>query len=1117
MNLPLQQSVQLDRQLEVSARSNPLWFKSALIYEAHVKAFYDSNNDGIGDFEGMRRKLDYLQDLGITALWLLPFYPSPLKDDGYDIAKYRGINPAYGTMRDFRRLVRGCHDRGIRVITELVINHTSDQHRWFQRARRAKPGSTLRDFYVWSDTDQKYKDVRIIFRDTEKSNWTWDPVANAYYWHRFYSHQPDLNFDNPRLLEEIIRVMRFWLDTGVDGLRLDAIPYLIEREGTICENLPETHEVIRKIRAEIDARYPDRMLLAEANQWPEDVSAYFGLGDECHMCFHFPLMPRIYMAIAQEDRHPITDIMRQTPEIPGNCQWAIFLRNHDELTLEMVTDKERDYLWSFYATDPRMRLNLGIRRRLAPLLSNDRHKIELLNSLLLSMPGTPVLYYGDEIGMGDNVYLGDRDGVRTPMQWSLDRNGGFSACDPQRLYLPPIMDPIYGYNTVNVEAQARSSSSLLNWMKRLIAVCKQHSSFGLGTLKFLYPGNRKVLAYLREHEGEALLCVANLSRAAQAVELDLSRFKGRVPVELLGRSPFPPIGDLPYLLTLPSYGFYWFVLPEWADAPRWHDVIPEPVPEFTTLVMRDGWHSLTTGREANELASSVLPNFIAKQRWFAAKDDHIARADATVLGTLGRRQLGDYLLLMATLDLEGRKESQHYFLPLDASWDEAAGTMNWPLTPFTLAKARRGSKVGAIYDAFTSDQFVLALIDAMHKGTELSSADGTTKFASTEALAEIDWGAAPDIRRLGVEQSNSSVIISDHAVLKIFRRLSEGEHPELEIARFLTEVAHFQNTPPLLGTAEQVGQDGRRHALAILTGFVRNQGDGWVFTTEYLDRIFDDVRVVEGADTVAPEERHAAYLGQIATLARRTAELHIAFASGIDEPNFKPEPIRAADIAVWAGSAKTLAQAAFAQLAKAQAAAPEAVSGSIDTLLERKDECFTAIDQLGKGPITASKTRIHGDYHLGQVLVAKNDFYIIDFEGEPTRTLQERRLKSSPFKDVAGMLRSFEYAEWSALFAIAEHEADSVARLLPFAEAWRQCAQATFLNGYFEAIGDCPSCPKDRAEADRLLNLFTLEKALYEICYEATNRPTWLRIPIAGLQTALDSLKGQKGAGDGAA
>jgi maltose alpha-D-glucosyltransferase / alpha-amylase len=1108
MNLPLQPSVQLDRQLEVSTRSNPLWFKTALVYEAHVKAFHDSNNDGIGDFEGMRQKLDYLQDLGITALWLLPFYPSPLKDDGYDIAKYRGIHPSYGTMRDFRRLVRACHDRGIRVITELVINHTSDQHRWFQTARRAKPGSAARDFYVWSDSDQGYRDARIIFRDTEKSNWTWDPVAKAYYWHRFYSHQPDLNFDNPKLLAEIIKVMRFWLDTGVDGLRLDAVPYLIEREGTNCENLPETHDVIRKIRAEIDAKYPDRMLLAEANQWPEDVSAYFGAGDECHMCFHFPLMPRIYMAIAQEDRHPITDIMRQTPEIPGNCQWAIFLRNHDELTLEMVTDRERDYLWSFYATDPRMRLNLGIRRRLAPLLSNDRHKIELLNSLLLSMPGTPVLYYGDEIGMGDNVYLGDRDGVRTPMQWSSDRNGGFSTCDPQRLYLPPIMDPLYGYNTVNVEAQTRNPSSLLSWMKRLIAVCKQHTAFGLGTLKFLYPGNRKVLAYLREHEGETLLCIANLSRAAQAVELDLSRFKGRVPVELLGRSPFPPIGDLSYLLTLPGYAFYWFVLPEKADAPRWHDVIPEPVPELSTLVMRDGWNNIITGREAQELANTVLPAFIAKQRWFAAKDDRITGAELDVLGTLQRAKGSDYLLLSVNLNLQGSSESQRYFVPVDASWDDAAGTPSWPLNAFTFAKARRGSKVGALYDAFTSDQFVLALVDAMRSETELTGSSGGTRFVGTEALAAVDLGEKPEIRRIGVEQSNSSVIIGDQAVLKIYRRLSDGEHPELEIARFLTQVAHFDNTPPLLGTAEQIAGNGTPRALAVLTGFVRNQGDGWVFTTEYLDRMFDEFRLVENA--IPTEERHGTYLGLIATLGRRTAELHRAFGIETDDPDFKPEPIGGGDVKGWVDGVKKLAQSAFAQLDKATAGAPDALTSSIETLLKRKDECLAAIDALASGPISAAKTRIHGDYHLGQVLVAKNDFYIIDFEGEPARSLEQRRAKASTFKDIAGMLRSFEYAEWAALFAIAEHEADSLEKLLPFAAAWRQATEKAFLSAYFETIGDCPSCPSDRDQAERLLKLFTLEKALYEICYEATNRPTWLRIPVTGLQTVLDDLEKNK-------
>jgi maltose alpha-D-glucosyltransferase/alpha-amylase len=1090
-------------------RNNPLWFKNVVIYEAHVKAFFDSNKDGIGDFAGLTEKLDYLQDLGITALWLLPFYPSPLKDDGYDIARYRGINPDYGTMRDFRRLVRKCHDRGIRVITELVINHTSDQHRWFQRARQAKPGTSARNFYVWSDTDKKFADARIIFTDTEKSNWTWDPVAKAYYWHRFYSHQPDLNFDNPRLLQEVISVMRFWLDMGVDGLRLDAIPYLVEREDTSCENLSETHDAIRKIRAELDARYPDRMLLAEANQWPEDVASYFGNGDECHMCYHFPLMPRIYMAIAQEDRYPITDIMRQTPEIPENCQWAIFLRNHDELTLEMVTGRERDYLWGFYATDPRMRINLGIRRRLAPLLGNDRLKIELLNSLLFSMPGTPVIYYGDEIGMGDNVYLGDRNGVRTPMQWSSDRNGGFSASDPERLYLPPIMDPIYGFEAVNVEAQSRSTSSLLNWMRRIIAVCQQHRAMGVGTLRILYPGNRKVLAYLREHENDIVLCVANLARSAQAVELDLSRFKGRVPVELLGRSAFPPIGDLPYLLTLPGYGFYWFILPEEAEAPHWHESMPQPLPEFVTLVMRGNWRSLLSGREAQELGTDVLPAFIGKQRWFAAKDSRIARARLLILGELDDGGSG-YLLLQAELDLDSGSESQRYFVPLGLSWEEDAGTTSWPLMPFMLAKARRAARVGAVYDALASDQFSLAMIEAMRRNLELPSPDGTTRFVSTEAMPKTGFEAS-EIRRLTGEQSNSSVIIGDQAVLKVYRRLVPGEHPELEVARFLTETAHYANTPPLLGWAEQDGKDGTKHALAVLTGFVRNQGDGWSVTLSYLDRVFDEMRLVEAAEPVAPADRHANYLEQIRTLGRRTAELHRALAIDNPDPAFAPEPISAADLKAWGDAAQRQADKAFAALDRARAATEGPLRESVEAILARRNECLAAIRKLSGRRIRASKTRIHGDYHLGQVLVVANDFFIIDFEGEPARSLAERRAKSTPLKDVAGMLRSLEYAAWAALFRLLEHQADPFSKLLPFALAWRQAAQDDFLRSYIETMGDCPSWPSDRAEADRLLNLFILDKALYEIGYEAANRPSWLRIPVAGLRTVLDSLKPARG------
>src|ERR671910_2617161 len=541
---------------------NPAWYKDAVIYELHVRAFCDGNADGIGDFPGLIGTLDYLHDLGVTALWLLPFYPSPLKDDGYDIADYTGVHPAYGTLRDFQRFLDEAHRRGLRVITELVLNHTSDQHPWFQRARHSRSGSAERDYYVWSDTPERYQGARIIFRDFEPSNWSWDPVAGAYYWHRFYAHQPDLNFDNPAVRRAALEVVDFWLELGVDGLRLDAVPYLYEAEGTPSENVPLTHAFLKELRRHIDARFPDRMLLAEANQWPEDAAAYFGTGDECHMAYHFPVMPRLYLAIRTEDRLPIVDVLAQTPPIPAACQWALFLRNHDELTLEMVTDVERDYLWSTYANDPRARINVGIRRRLAPLMDNDRRKIELMNSLLLSFPGTPIIYYGDEIGMGDNIYLGDRNGVRTPMQWTPDRNGGFSRCDPARLYAPTIMDPVYGYEAVNVEAQSRSLSSLLSATKRLIAVRKSTLAFGRGTMTFIRPENRAVLCYVRQYQGEVILCVANLSRSAQATELDLSAFKDRIPLEMLGRTRFPAIGELPYMITLAPYGFYWFQLRE---------------------------------------------------------------------------------------------------------------------------------------------------------------------------------------------------------------------------------------------------------------------------------------------------------------------------------------------------------------------------------------------------------------------------------------------------------------------------------------------------------------------------------------------------------------------------
>src|SRR5690349_8601151 len=593
---------------------NPHWYREAIIYEIPVRAFCDSNGDGIGDFPGLIEKLDYLRDLGVSAIWLLPFYPSPLRDGGYDIADYTSVNPIFGTLEDFQRLLFEAHERGIRVITELVINHTSRDHEWFERARRSPPGSPERNFYTWSDTASEYADARIIFKDFETSNWAWDPVAKAYYWHRFYSHQPDLNFDNPAVHEAIEKVLDFWLGMGVDGLRLDAVPYLYEREGTICENLRETHEYLVKLRAHVDRKFQGRMLLAEANQWPEDAVAYFGKGDESHMNFHFPLMPRMFMALQMEDRFPIIDILEQTPAIPDNCQWAMFLRNHDELTLEMVTDEERDYMWRVYATDPSARINLGIRRRLAPLLANSRRKIELLNTMLFSMPGTPVIYYGDEIGMGDNIYLGDRNGVRTPMQWSPDRNAGFSKANPQRLLLPVIIDPEYHYEAINVDNQQQNLSSLLWWMRRVIGMRKNFKAFSRGTLEFLFPDNTKVLAFLRKIGNETVLVVVNLSRFAQSAELNLAAYAGSVPIEMFSRNRFPTIRKTGYTITLGPHTCYWFVLQPKAEVPRSQKKRSVP-----TITAQPNLQTLLGDGQRAVFEREILPNYLPGCRWFGAK------------------------------------------------------------------------------------------------------------------------------------------------------------------------------------------------------------------------------------------------------------------------------------------------------------------------------------------------------------------------------------------------------------------------------------------------------------------------------------------------------------------
>ena len=1079
------------------AAEDPLWYKDAIIYQLHLKSFFDSTNDGVGDFRGLLEKLDYIAELGVTAVWLLPFYPSPRRDDGYDIADYRGVHPDYGTLADARAFVQAAHERGLRVITELVINHTSDQHPWFQRARQAPKGSPEREFYVWSDSDEKYAGTRIIFTDTEKSNWTWDDAAGQYYWHRFFSHQPDLNFDNPAVMDEVLSIMRFWLDIGIDGLRLDAVPYLVEREGTNNENLPETHALLKKIRAEMDLHAPGRMLLAEANQWPEDAQVYFGEGDECHMSFHFPLMPRMYMAIAREDRFPITDIMRQTPAIPTNCQWAVFLRNHDELTLEMVTSGERDYLWETYAADRRARLNLGIRRRLAPLLQRDRRRIELMNGLLLSMPGTPVIYYGDEIGMGDNIFIGDRDGVRTPMQWSIDRNGGFSRADPAKLVLPPIMDPIYGFQAVNVEAQSSDPYSLLNWMRRMLAVRQGHKAFGRGTQRFLYPANRKVLAYLREwsqDDGteETILCVSNLSRSAQAVELDLSAFSGRVPVDIVGGSVFPPVGHLSYLLTLPPFAFYWFLLASDSQMPNWHNPQPEMLPEFSTIVLRTSVEEVRPGYGRSVLENDALPHYLPKRRWFASKTEKLTGVKVAYFAQINP---APEPIFITEIEAHLGDRTERYVLPMGVVWeDEAIGNLPAQLA---MARVRLGPRVGYLTDAFAIDTFTRAVLRNLRDSKSIPFDGGKLEFRPTSLMSGLNLADDAPIRRLSAEQSNSSLIVGDAVVFKVVRRVSPGVHPEGEITRFLTERG-FGNTAPLFGEIVHLDGDRSPSTIGLVQGFVRNQGDGWGWTLEFLERTVDELSTTDTEEAGA-DDAFASYNVFAAAVGQRLGELHAVFSSPADDPAFNPDPAGPAILEEWGRGAVEQINKAIDMLGRITEWPSAQAEARAKAVTSHADGLRGAARKLAAAGAGSLRTRVHGDFHLGQVLVVQSDAYLIDFEGEPARTMEQRRAKSSPIRDVAGLLRSFDYAAATALPGRVATTAAASGRRAEILQRFRAGAEASFLDAYRAVLADTPNKWVTARGEPAMLDLFLLEKAAYEIRYEAANRPSWIGIPLNGL------------------
>lgn len=1095
---------------------NALWYKDAIIYQLHTRAYHDSSGDGIGDFQGLIQKLDYIQDLGVTAIWILPFYPSPLRDDGYDIADYTDVHPSYGTIRDVRQLVREAHRRGLKVITELVCNHTSDQHQWFQRARRAKPGSSTRDFYVWTDNPEKYSEARIIFKDFETSNWTWDPVAEAYYWHRFYHHQPDLNFDNPRVKKAIFAAMDFWLNMGVDGLRLDAIPYLFEREGTNCENLPETHQFLKELRAHIDERFEGRMLLAEANQWPEDAVAYFGDGDECHMSFHFPLMPRMFMALRMEDRFPIIDILDQTPAIPDNAQWALFLRNHDELTLEMVTDEERDYMYRVYAHDPQMRINLGIRRRLAPLLGNDRRRIELMTGLLFSLPGTPVIYYGDEIGMGDNIYLGDRNSVRTPMQWSADRNAGFSRARRQQLYSPVIVDAEYHYEAVNVEAQQNNPHSLLWWTKRLIALRKRYKAFGRGTLEFLQPENRKVLVFIRRFENEQILVLANLSRFVQAVELDLSEFEGMTPVEVFGSNEFPSIGELPYFLTLGPHSFYWFSLePATVDG---RAIPAAPMSRLRTLVARSSWEELVVGKERAVLEAS-LPDYLRGARWFGSKSRRIKNVsfvDSTALAyDVDRSQIA----MIQVEYTEG--DPERYLLPISFASDERAEELvdHYPQTVIARVNVLDSNSEGVLHDAVFEPAFASAILDAIQGRRRLRARGeiiASTSPLLRQSLIQADGNLTPAVIRS--EQSNTSVVFGDQLILKLFRRSEPGINPDLEVGRFLTQHG-FEHTAPVVGSLEYREKGGARATLAILHKFVPNEGDAWSYTQDALGRFFQEAATRQDVPQPAPLNTRAliahskdevspaahdlidTYLDDARLLGLRTAELHWLLAGG-KEPPFAPEPFTALYQRSIYQSMRSHSGRIFQSLRRNVGRLPERQQAEAREVLELNDRIQQRYRGLIARKIDVQRIRIHGDYHLGQVLYTGRDFVIIDFEGEPARPVSERRMKRSALRDVAGMLRSFHYASYSAFFEAQERgvvREEDAERLEAWARFWNLWVSVHFLGAYLQHTEGAPFIPRDQDELELLLDTFTLDKAVYEVGYELNNRPDWVSIPLRGI------------------
>lgn len=1102
----------------MAAKENSLWFKDAVFYELSVRSFYDSNGDGIGDFAGLTEKLDYLEDLGINTIWLLPFYPSPLKDDGYDITEHCDVHTDYGTLADFKTFLKDAHKRGIKVITELIMNHTSDQHPWFQKSRKARAGSRYKDYYVWSSTPEKYKEARVMFPNVEASNWSWDQEAKAYYWHRFYRHQPELNFENSEVQLEIIKTADFWLKIGVDGFRLPSAPFLFEEEGTSSENLPQTHEFIRRLRAHIDKEYKDRILIAEANLWPEDAAAYFGDGKECHMNFNYPLMPRLFLALRTEDSYPIIDIMEQTPETPPNSQWALFLRNHDEIGLEMVTEEEKDYLFKAYANDPATKHNLGIRRRLAPLLNNDRRKIELLYTILFSLPGTPVVYYGDEIGMGDNVYLGDRYGIRTPMQWNMNLNAGFSNANPQKLFLPIITDPTYRYESVNVATQEGNMSSLIWWVKNVLAMRKRLHLFGRGDLTFIESSNAKVLCFARSLDKQRVIVVANLSQFSQATTLNLSAYKDCDITEAFSQNRFLSVTGEEYPLTIGPYGYFWFQVDD--QEKKENGSSGGELHLFKTDL---SWERVFNNfEEVRVFERKILQPFMKKCRWFGGKAKIISKISIHRIIPLKVEGTAHFLCMIEVHYVQRLPE--YYFLPLTFIPSEVLLERIEYNAQSVVCRAEIQEKTGFILDSSYDRVFRDFLFTAMERGTRMKEAEGVLEF-NNSVFGKIEGASQVESKLLKADSSNTAILYNDKYFFKFYRKIEKEINPDLEIIRFLSENANFKNSPKFSGSIEFLDHENKTTVFGLLQEKVDNQGDAWVMTIDSVGRFYERVMAkalkeklpklvnkpsirFDEAPELIQEFIGLGFYERVVRLGQRTAEMHLALASDASNPAFAPEPFTPNYQRSLYSSLRKLVRDRLKLLKQSMPKLNGETQEMAERVLGLEEAILECFSEVYRVRINGVKTRIHGDYHLGQVLFTGKDFIIIDFEGEPGFSFSERRLKKSPYKDVAGMMRSFHYAAFGKILLNENYRAQDLQFLEGWAEQWHHYVARFYLGAYMDKMGIGTELPY---EDDVLLRTYLIEKAIYELGYELNGRPDWTAIPLRGIEYQIKRYFMEKG------